>query len=147
MPINQQRIALMHLRGGQKSGNWANHIPLNSSFQVPSSVSLVSSFMQQELAAFLGDPKQERPRCRIQYALLNIAQFDLQHFVEFLALEGMEHHQFVQAIHKLRREPAPGRFYCCPLHLFLQSCSWLVVRLDESHASLQQIRDLATSQV
>src|SRR4029077_18604105 len=39
------------------------------------------------------------PHCGIQHALLNIVQFVLQHFVQFLRLQRMKHHNFVQAIH------------------------------------------------
>src|SRR5258708_5391758 len=63
MSINEQHVALVHLCSGQKTGNYADHIPLNSSLQVARPIPLVGSFLQQELTAFVRDSKYEGARC------------------------------------------------------------------------------------
>src|SRR5215475_5294130 len=145
--IDNQRITLMHLCSRQQPGNWVHQITLNGALQVAGSIALVGSLFQEELPAFACDSKQERPRRRVQHALLHLPEFDLQHLVQFLALQWMEHHYLVQSIHELWRELPPRRFHRGPLHFLVQSRYGLVLRLDEPHTPLHQFSDLAASQV
>src|SRR5882724_4765667 len=106
---------------------------LNGALQMAGSIPLVGSLLKEELPAFARDSKQEGTRRRVQHPLLYLPEFDLQHFVQFLTFQGMEDHDFVQAIHELWRELPPRRFHRGPLHFLVQSGCLLVLRLDETH--------------
>ena len=84
-------------------------------------VPLVGSLFQEELPA-VALIETRRDSWSSRYPLLHLPEFDIQHLIQFLALQGMEHHDFVQAIHEFWRElpprPLPRRsctFSCNPV--------------------------------
>ncbi len=71
----------------------------------------------------------------------------MQHFGELLAIQGMKHHDFVEAVHEFWRELPPRRFYRSAFHLLVKVRYWFVLGLDETHPAVHQLGDFSTAQI
>src|SRR5208283_5271082 len=116
---HEKQITRPHLRRGEQPRNRTDYIALDGALQVACSISLVRALLQQEQPCFVRYPKLEGTRRTIRYALLHLPQFNVRHFIKFVALQRMERHHFVQAVHKLGGKLPPCRFYRRPLHLLV----------------------------
>jgi hypothetical protein len=63
MTIDEKVITWEHLSGGQEPRQWGHQVALNGALQVPSSVLLVGSLLEQEPASFARQSKLKRPGC------------------------------------------------------------------------------------
>ena len=122
-------------------------MPLDGPLQVACSVALVGAFLQQKIAASRCHAEKKLALGRVQHALLDLAQFDVQDFLQLLLAQGMKDHDFIQAVHEFGGELAPGRLDGGALYLFVQAGCRFVSRLDEAHAAFHQFADLSAAQV
>jgi hypothetical protein len=63
MKIDEKVITWSHLGGGQEPRQGGHYVSLNGALQVPSSVLLVRSLLEQEPASFARQSKLKRPGC------------------------------------------------------------------------------------
>jgi hypothetical protein len=52
MPIDDEHVARLHLPGGQQPSKRGDYMALDSALQMPRSITLVGSLLQQELSSF-----------------------------------------------------------------------------------------------
>src|SRR6266568_3939554 len=122
-------------------------MPLDGTLQVTGPITLVSSFLQEEVAPRLRHAEQKLTLGGFQHALLHLAKFNLQNLFKLFASQRMKHHHLVQPVHEFRRKLAARRFYGGALYLFIQARDWLVLGLNEAHATLHEFRDLPAAEV
>ncbi len=92
----------MYLFCSQQIRKRIHYKPLNGSLQVPRSISLIRSFLQQKVSSCICHPEQELPFRRLQYTLLNLSKLNLKYFFKLLPLQRVEYHHFVQPVHEFR---------------------------------------------
>src|SRR5258708_18995399 len=63
MMIDEKVITRVHLGGGEEPCQGGHQVALNGPLQVPSSVLLVRSLLEQEPASFARQSKLKRPGC------------------------------------------------------------------------------------
>ena len=100
--VDANQIAQMNLFGRQQVRQWVDDVALNRALQVTRTVPLISSLLQQEVASRTRHAELELSPRRFQYPLLNLAQFDFEHFFKLRSLQRMKHYHFVQPVHELR---------------------------------------------
>ncbi len=120
---------------------------LDRALQVPCAIALVRAFLQEELFTRAGHAEQELAFGCFQHPLLDLSQFDIQHFLELFFPKWMKNHHFVETIHEFGRKLAAGGFDGGALYLLVQSVCGDVFRLNEAHATIHQFGDLAATQV
>ena len=81
MPIDEKEITSPQLLGTEQPRKRADEISLNGALQVARSVSLIAALFKQVRHA-----EPEGPRRTIQHPLLDLPQFDLQPFIQFVTL-------------------------------------------------------------
>src|SRR6266576_460563 len=147
VPIDTHQVAQVDLIGGQQIRQRIHDMPLYGAFQVPCTVTLVGAFSKQEVAASLGHAEEKLPLGGVQDALLHLTQLDIEHFIKLLALQRVEYHHLVQAVHELRRELPPRRFHRHTFHFLVETSDRRVCRLDEAHAPFHELGNFTTTQV
>ena len=147
VPIDAHQVSQMHLLCSEQIRKRIHDVPLNRPLQVPGSISLICSFLQQEVSAAGRYPEQKLPFRGLQHPLLYLPKLNLKYFFKLFPLQRVEHHHFVQPVHEFRRKLPSRGFHRCPFNLFVQSGNWLVGRLNEAHAAVHQFGNLAAAQV
>jgi hypothetical protein len=117
-------------------GQRIDHVPLDRPLQVPRAVALVGSLLQKKIAARVRYAKQKLAFGGFQYALLHLAQLNLQNLFQLFSPQRMKHHHFVQTVHEFGGKLAPRSFDSRALHLLINPSSRLVLRLNEAHSAL-----------
>ena len=100
VPIDADQVADAHLLRGQQVRQRVDDIALDGALQMACTVALVRAFLQKEIAARVGDAKEEFSVGGVQDALLDHAQLDVEDLLELLALQRVEDDQLVQAVHE-----------------------------------------------
>ena len=77
----------MDLFGGQKIGHRIDDVAFDGALQVARAVALVGAFLQEEIAAMIGDAEEELALGGFQDALLHHGQFDVQNLFQLLAVQ------------------------------------------------------------
>ena len=94
-----------------KIGHGLHQQSFDGAFQVPRAVFQVRSFLQQKALGLIGSLEDE---CslgrRVEDALLDHVQFNVQNLLEFVGAKRLEGDDLVQPIDEFRRELPPGRF-------------------------------------
>ena len=132
---------------GQQVSQRIDDVPLYGALQMPGTVTLVGALPQKEVAAGLGHAEEKLPLGGVQHTLLHLTQFDIEHFLKLLALQRVEYHNLVEAVHEFRRELPPRRFHRRTFYLLIQAADGFVGRLGETHATLHELDNLTATQV
>jgi hypothetical protein len=147
VPIDADEVAEIDLLGRQQVGQRVYEEALNGAFEVASTVPLVSTFLEEEIAAGVGDAEKELVGGGIENALLDEAEFDVEDGFEFGALELAEDDQLIEAVHKFRGELAASRFDGGTLDFLVDIGLGRVAGLDETVAAAHEVGDFVSAEI
>ena len=137
----------MDLFGGQKIGHGVDDVAFDGALKVTRAVALVRAFLQEEVAAWFGDAEKELAFGGFKDALLHHGQLDIENLLELFALEWVEDHNLVQAVHEFGGELAARRFDGGALDFLVEVGLGLVVGLDEAVTAGHELGDVAATKV
>ncbi len=110
VPIDFHQVAQGDLIRGQQVRQGIDDMPFDGALQVARAVTLVRAFLQKEVAPGIGHSKEKLAFGGVQNPLLHLTQLDIEHFLELLALQRVEYHHFIEAVHEFGRKLTPRRF-------------------------------------
>ena len=119
----------------------------NGALEMARAVTLIGAFLKKEIAAGTGDAEEELSTGGFQNTLLHHGKFDIEHLLELRALERMEDHNLVQAIHEFRGEFAASGFDGGAFNLFVEIGFGLIVGFDEAVAASHEFGDFHAAEV
>jgi hypothetical protein len=146
-PVDADHVAGVDLVGGQKICHRINNVAFDGALEMARAVTLVGAFLQKEIAAFVGDAEKELALGSFENALLNHGEFDIENLFELFALQRVEDHDFVEAVHEFGGELAACGFDGGAFDFFVEVCFGFVFGLDEAVAATHEFGDFATAQV
>ncbi len=112
-----------------------------------SAVTLVGAFLEEEIAAGVGDTEKEFVSGCVEHTFLDETEFDVENGFEFGALELAEDHHLIKAVHELRRKLAASGFDGGALDFLVNVGLRLVVRFDEAVATAHEVGDFVGAEV
>jgi len=147
IPIHADEVADAHLLGGEKIGEGIDEVAFNGALEVARAVALVGAFLQEEIAAAIGDAKEEFAVGGFEDAPLHEAEFDVEDGFEFGAFQGMKDDELVEAVHKFGREFAAGGLQGGAFDFLIEVGDGLVVGFYEAVAALHEVGDIGGAEV
>ena len=119
----------------------------DGALEMACAVTLIGAFLKKEIAARAGYAEEELATRSFQNALLHHGEFDVEDLLELGAVERMENHNLVQAIHEFGGEFAARSFDGGAFDLFVEIGFGLVVGFDEAIAAGHEIGDFHAAEV
>src|ERR1700756_430136 len=145
MAVDEKSVPCPHWGGAEQTGERRDHMTFDGALQVTGAVSLIGSFFEKKLTSVLRHAERKGDRRRIQDALLDLLQLDVQYLFELFALQWMKNHHRIKPIHELGRELPSCCFDRRPLHFFVEFRSGLILCLNKPHPAFHEFRDLAST--
>ena len=132
---------------GEKIGHGIDDVAFDGALEMTCAITLIGAFLEKKLAARAGDAEEELSTGGFQNALLHHGEFDIEHLLELRAMERMEDHNLVQAIHEFRGKFAARGFDGGAFDLFVEIGFGLVIGFDEAVAAGHEISDFHPAEV
>jgi len=100
IPIDADHVANMYLIRGKQIGKRRDNMALNGPLEMPRTIALVRTFLEQEFPTRTCYPKEKLPFSSFQYSLLDLTQLDLQNLFQVIPPQGTKNNHLVQAVHE-----------------------------------------------